>query len=148
MRKTAIVAAASALAVSISACTGETTADPNIPGAGDASGSPAAKPKANADGTHTVSYTVAGTTKKASITWTTPSGVEQDSEAKLPWTKTLKFKNADAISVSGQSAGDLAGPGTAGGTITCEIKVDGKVVKKGSSKGEFAVVSCDGLIGF
>lgn len=30
-----------------------------------------------------------------------------------------------------------------GGTITCSITVDGKVVKQGTATGEYAIASCD-----
>jgi hypothetical protein len=38
------------------------------------------------------------------------------------------------------------GAGT--GTIGCTITIDGKLIKKGKSSGEYAVVSCDAFIGF
>mgnify|MGYP001579131498 CR=1 FL=1 len=109
---------------------------------GTSDGKKAAAPKAAAPkgGLHVVVYEVGGTAKKADLTWSTPSGIEQEGDAKVPWKKTLKAKDGAAMSISGQNK--------SGGTITCTITVDGKKVKAARSKGLYQIASCNGLIGF
>lgn len=84
-------------------------------------------------------YTVAGTATKGLITYSTPSGQEQKNGAKVPWKKTFKAKDGEILAVSVQNAG--------GGSVTCSITLDGKVIKKGKSTGSYAIASCDGIIG-
>ena len=84
-------------------------------------------------------YKVTGPSS-AMVTYSTPSGQEQDSSADLPWTKKFKAKGGEFLSVSAQNKG--------GGTITCTITVDGKTIKRARSKGAYAIASCDGMIGF
>jgi hypothetical protein len=123
-----------------SACSLETSTDPNINPSKRAGGAGDGKKAAPKDGLHVVVYEMGGTAKKADLTWTTPSGVEQEGDAKVPWKKTLKAKDGTAISISGQNKG--------GGTITCTITVDGEQVKAAKSKGLYQIASCDGIIGF
>lgn len=120
---------ATAVALTATACTG-TEADPNLEGAGG---------KAK-KGLHTVVYYVGGTAKSGDLTYTTPSGQQQDGKSKLPWTKTFRAKGGEILALSGQNS--------ASGAITCKITLDGKVIKQSKSTGQFAVVSCDAMIGF
>lgn len=129
------------IAALTSACSLDTSADPNISPSKKAArageGKKAAAPKG---GLHVVVYEVSGTAKKADLTWSTPSGIEQEGDAKVPWKKTLKAKDGTPMSISGQNK--------SGGTITCTITVDGKKVKTAKSKGLYQIASCNGLIGF
>lgn len=90
---------------------------------------------------HSVVYKVTGTSKVAStLTYTTDGGTttEQVSNAKLPWSKSLKIKGMISIyQISAQN-----GLGETG-TITCTIEVDGEVVKTATAEGEAAIASCD-----
>lgn len=148
MRKIIIVTALLAAALVTAGCDMETTADPNISASPstsksdksgkDSKGGKDGKDGASADGLHTVVYTVTGPSS-ALITYSTPSGQEQDNGADLPWKKKFKAKGGEFLSVSAQNSGS--------GTITCEITVDGKVVKRARSKGSYAVVSCDSMLG-
>jgi hypothetical protein len=83
-----------------------------------------------------VTYVVTGPAK-ASMTYTDGgTNTAQDNNAKLPWKKTVPI--ADTVityQVSAQNAG--------GGSITCKILLDGKVVKTNTSKGDYAIVTCD-----
>jgi len=137
-----IVTALLATALVTAGCTMETTADPNIsasPSTGKSGkDDKGGKDDTSADGLHTVVYTVTGPSS-ALITYSTPSGQEQDNGADLPWKKKFKAKGGEFLSVSAQNSGS--------GTITCEITVDGKVVKRARSKGSYAVVSCDSMLG-
>lgn len=87
----------------------------------------------------TVVYTLTGTAKKVDVTYTTDgsTSTSQENGQKLPWTKTIKVKGLMKIyQVMGQNTGPR-------GTVKCEIKVDGKVLKTGQSKGGYAIASCD-----
>lgn len=79
---------------------------------------------------------------KALVTYSTPSGQEQQNGARVPWHRTFKVKknSFDVLTVSAQNSG--------GGTITCEIYVDGKKVKAAKSSGAYAIASCDHPLGF
>lgn len=93
-----------------------------------------------ANESHTVVYKVTGTSKAASLTYTTDgsTSTEQLAGQKLPWSKTLQIKGL--IPVYQVSAQNEAGQT---GTVTCTIEVDGKVVKTATSKGAGAIASCD-----
>lgn len=89
---------------------------------------------------HTVVYKITGTSKVASLTYTTDGSTttEQVSAAKLPWQKSQKIKGLIPVyQVSAQN-----GIGQSG-TVTCSISVDGKVVKTATGTGEAAIASCD-----
>jgi hypothetical protein len=88
-------------------------------------------------GAHKITYKVTGT-KKASITYTDGgTKTSQDTEAKIPWTKTIK-SNGDAIvyQLSAQNSTQ------ASKRVKCSISVDGKVVDTNIGKGQFAIASC------
>ena len=55
----------------------------------------------------------------------------------MPWKKTLHI-SGNLLSVY-----QLSAQNTGRGTVTCEILVDGRSVKKGKSKGFAAIASCD-----
>lgn len=89
---------------------------------------------------HTVIYTVTGTSKVGSLTYNTDgvATLEQETSAKLPWSKTLKISGlAPIYQVSVQNAIGQTG------TVTCTIKVDDKIVKTATGKGEGANASCN-----
>lgn len=89
---------------------------------------------------HAVVYKVTGSSKAASLTYTTDGSTttEQINSAKLPWTKSLKIKGLIPVyQVMAQN-----GIGQTG-TVTCTIEVDGKVVKTATGTGEAAIASCD-----
>lgn len=88
---------------------------------------------------HTVVYKITGTSKVASLTYTTDGSTttEQVSAAKLPWSKTLKIKGLVPVyQISAQN-----GIGQTG-KVTCTIVVDGKPVKTASGTGEASIASC------
>jgi hypothetical protein len=92
-----------------------------------------------------VQYQVWGPQNEADFTYNTPSGIEQ-SHGYLPLTDrtmgrgvTFKgFSPGDPVSVSAQLSGT--------GKITCQITIDGKVIATNTSSGEFAVVTCAGVV--
>lgn len=84
-----------------------------------------------------VVYKVIGT-KKAAITYTDGgTKTSQETEAAIPWSKTIKTKS-DAIvyQVSAQN-----GTGSSK-RVKCVILLDGKVVDQNVGKGQFAIASC------
>jgi hypothetical protein len=89
---------------------------------------------------HAVVYKVGGTSKAASLTYTTDGSTttEQIASAKLPWTKSLSIKGLIPVyQVMAQNAIGQSG------TVTCSIEVDGKVAKTATASGEGAIASCD-----
>lgn len=90
---------------------------------------------------HTVVYKVTGTSKAGSLTYNTDGSttLQQETSAKLPWSKTLTVKGSlfQIYQLSVQN-----GLGQKG-TVTCTIEVDGKVVKTATGTGEAAIASCD-----
>jgi cytoskeletal protein RodZ len=103
--------------------------------------------KVNKDATtvHTVVYSVTGTGTSAAtdITYDTlqqgsgQQGEAQDTNVALPWSKTIHASGLFTVySVSGTV-------GESGGSITCSITVDGKVVNTNTANGAFATASCN-----
>jgi hypothetical protein len=96
---------------------------------------------------HVVTYTVTGDSTDSTINYSTytdgASGSEEASSAKLPWTKEekitgssegLKFNSFTLSAMNGQT----------GNEITCEIKLDGKVIASQKSSGQYASAVCTG----
>lgn len=86
-----------------------------------------------------VTYSVTGQ-GKASITYdtSTDAGVSSESanDARLPWSKD--------VTISGilKTPHVLATLGPDGGTVTCSISANGKVLKSATSSGPFATATC------
>ena len=89
--------------------------------------------------THTVVYKVTGTSKQASLTYTTDGSTttEQVAAAKVPWSKSLTIKGG-LLAVYQISAQNLGA-----GTVVCTIEVDGKSVKTATGTGQAAIAACD-----
>lgn len=90
---------------------------------------------------HVVVYRIRGSAPRALITYSTPSGQEQENGAAVPWKKAIKTHGVDTATISAQNQ-------AASGTITCEITVDGKLVKRSTSSGGYAIATCTATIGF
>jgi hypothetical protein len=74
--------------------------------------------------------------KKADITYGLDADQSQDNGARVPWKKELtSTETMTIVVVLAQNKGS--------GTISCKITLDGVVVKENSSKGEYAVVTCE-----
>ena len=145
MRALALATAITITAASVAACKTTTPSDPNITATPPTVASTPKTHKTKKStglpaGTHRVTYRIGGTASRAMITYVTPSGEEQRNGAHVPWHKTLKVKDFGMASISAQNSGS--------GTITCEIDVDGKTVKRSKSSGAYAIASCDATIGF
>lgn len=87
----------------------------------------------------TVTYKVSGTATDNAITYENSTGsTAQQSNAPLPWQQSYNFTD-------GSFFGTLtATVGANGGSLTCQILVNNKVVKQASSSGTFASASCSG----
>jgi Mycobacterium membrane protein len=93
------------------------------------------------DGTHTLVYRIGGTASSASsISYSTGDGQEQQTNVRVPWKRSLKVREPASVAITAQNGGS--------GSITCEIAVDGKTVKRSTSSGSYAVVTCVATIGF
>lgn len=128
MRKTTIAALAAAALIAVGCGSTSGTEGPGAQGA----------PATTADDTQTITIEVTGP-KTADITYGLDGASSQDNGAKLPWSKELKSTSAwTLVSVIAQNK-------TASkGEIRCRILVGGKELKVNASKGEYAVVTCDG----
>ncbi|QFG25067.1 MmpS family transport accessory protein [Actinomadura sp. WMMB 499] len=84
---------------------------------------------------HKIVYRMTGSLSKASIHVFHPEGGMSTRTVKLPWSDTYEVESFVVIGVGGSTD-------AAGGTIGCSISVDGKVVQRRSSEGQFANVSC------
>lgn len=115
--------------------------------AGDASvPDVATQPAAAAAATHQVVYglTTSGAATTADITYKTPTGIEQQQGVDVPLMSArggagitlTRVASGEFLSISGQLKGDAQ-------DITCTITVDGAVVARNTSSGEFAIASCD-----
>jgi len=94
---------------------------------------------------HTVTYKVTGTVKKADIEyWSNDgSGKSVDETAggqSVPWTKTVTVKGDLSAFVLSATPSDIEDTGT----LSCELDVDGKTVSTGKSTVAPAMVSCSG----
>jgi hypothetical protein len=94
-----------------------------------------------ASGPATIRYEISGDGQAGNVTYSTESGVSQEANAALPWTKTAEYGNAlfAGLSLSAQR-------GEGDGSITCKIvnETTGAVLAESTSSGQFAVVSCMG----
>lgn len=124
----------------------ETSADPNLTSApaskpAGKTGAGKASPKSTLpDGTHLIAYKISGSASSAMMTYTTPSGQEQTTKS-IPWHKSFEAKDGELLSISAQNKGES-------GTVTCQIAVDGRIVKKATSSGAYAIASCDAALGY
>jgi len=91
-------------------------------------------------GTHTVTFAVRGSVRRASVTYTAPGGLTRRSVVSPPWSKTFTVADGQSIDVNAHSGG--------GGELTCTLKVDGELVKSATSSGDSANVDCGDSLGF
>ncbi|WP_267595705.1 MmpS family transport accessory protein [Carbonactinospora thermoautotrophica] len=144
MRKLHLIglAALPALVLGCSSTTtdGGTTKGPGVSASKAGDGSQAGTKKKD-DGARKIVFEVTGSgvSKATSITYTVGGNSSQANNTKLPWEKeassTDPFLLLSLVAQSG-SGGD--------GSISCRIKVDGKVIVENTSQGAYAVVTCSG----
>jgi hypothetical protein len=109
----------------------------------------------NSDGSASVSgppqvvfFAEGSGTASAAVTMRTESGGVIQMDVGLPMTNAEtgkpgigsdKFKRGDPLSILAQNK-------EAGGSVTCRIEVDGKVIDEATSSGAFKVVTCAGKV--
>jgi hypothetical protein len=92
---------------------------------------------------HTVVYSVAGTGQATEITYSTlQEGNGQNGEAQLtnvnlPWTKTITASGLITVFDVTATAG------ANGGSLSCTITEDGRVIAHNSASGPFASANCN-----
>lgn len=93
---------------------------------------------------HVVTYSVTGRGAAQNITYDTlqegngQQGEAQDSNVPLPWSKTIHASGLITSYVVSATVGQ------SGGSVTCSITIDGKVVSKNTANGAFSTASCTG----
>lgn len=90
-----------------------------------------------------VLYRVTGEgTKAATISYMTETGgIEQINPASLPWQRYFQANPGTVLSLVAQNSND-------GGSVTCEIEVDGKVVERSTSTGAYVMVTCGSVVDY
>jgi hypothetical protein len=85
--------------------------------------------------------TTTGSGINASLTWANATGgTEQHTSYVLPWNKVQSMRPGDFVYISAQNNTQWQA------TITCEIKVNGQTIKRSTSSGGYAVVTCSGTV--
>ena len=87
-------------------------------------------------------YEVSGDAPAADITYSTfgdEMTTNQETVTKLPWRKEV---TTTGIVKDGQL---IVTTGADGGSVTCKLTVDGKVVKTATASGAFAMATCDSI---
>lgn len=87
-------------------------------------------------------YEVSGDAPSADITYSTYGDemtTNQETVTKLPWRKEV---TTTGIVKDGQL---IVSTGADGGSVTCKLTVDGKVVKTATASGAFAMATCDSI---
>lgn len=85
-----------------------------------------------------VTYQVEGSAGDATLTYSTESGMSQESGADLPWSKTVEW--ADGFVAMPSVTGTA---GMSGGDVTCRILgADGAVLAENTASGLGASASC------
>jgi hypothetical protein len=111
-------------------------------------GSAANKVSHDAAVKHTVVYTATGnnTSTAENVTYDTlqegggQNGEAQDTQAALPWSKTITASGL-FTSYTVSVTNGIEAPGLSG--VTCTIRVDGKVVSTNTANGPGATASCN-----
>jgi hypothetical protein len=93
---------------------------------------------------HTIVYSVTGTGTANDVTYDTlqegngQSGEAQETNVTLPWTKTIHASGLVRVYSLGATVG------SSGGSVTCSITEDGKLVSHNTAVGAFASAQCSG----
>lgn len=94
-----------------------------------------------------VSYHVSGDASSVSITISTPTGTQQASNRSVPLISTTSGRQGIYLEMgAGEFAYISAQNEDSIGSITCTIRVDGKVISQNTSTGGYAIASCEGTV--
>lgn len=89
---------------------------------------------------HGVIYRIGGTARSVDLTYTNAGGgTEQQNDKSVPWNNSFAAHGGQFLYVSAQNQGE-------NGDVTCEIVLNGVVVKSSKSSGAYAIASCSGRI--
>lgn len=78
--------------------------------------------------------TASGTSTYASLTYKNATDDTEQQDTNTPWSKAFRAPSGAFLYVSAQHAGS--------GPISCDILVDGKVIKHAESRGQYVIASC------
>lgn len=99
-------------------------------------------PSSNIPKSYSLQYRITSGSETADITYENSSGdTSQEGDAKLPWTESFPIKEGEFFYVSAQSNSN----GSV--RITCDVLLNGKVVKHSESNGKYVIVTCSGSAG-
>jgi hypothetical protein len=89
---------------------------------------------------YNVAYRIGGSARAVNLTYQNASGgTEQQSDMPLPWNIVLTAQAGQFVYISAQNQGRS-------GNVTCEIVLDGVVVKSSQSSGAYSIASCSGKL--
>jgi hypothetical protein len=109
------------------------------PGGRSSPWAPSASPAAG-ERAHTVTLTVGGSARRATVTYTGPDGREKRSVVSPPWTRTFAVHDGQTLGVTAHSE--------SGGSLSCAFRADGELLRSAMSSGDSATVDCGDSIGF
>jgi len=91
--------------------------------------------------TYDVNYRVTGSASYADMTYNNADdGTEQLDNVRLPWNQRFNMQYGQFMYISAQNQSES-------GSVTCEILVNNKVVKKSTSSGAYVIATCSGRVG-
>lgn len=136
-----VVAVVAVLAV-VGAATGAGRASPSTrtpaAAATTTATGPAAPAAPAAPTTQHVVYRVTGTAATADVTVWSPSGLSQPGDVPLPYETAVDVPSARYALIA---MGAQVGAG--GGSVTCEVEVDGVVAASNTASGAYALATCN-----
>lgn len=87
-----------------------------------------------------VTYKVFGEgTSSASLTYTNETGNTEQVDTDLPWQLRFTAESGQFLAVSAQNSED-------GGTIKCQILIDGELKETAESTGAYVIAACNGSV--
>lgn len=86
---------------------------------------------------HDITYRISGTARTVDLTYRNANdSTDQQQNKSIPWKMSFTAYRGQSLYVSAQNLGET-------GTVTCELVVDGVVVKAAESSGPQVVVTCN-----
>lgn len=87
-----------------------------------------------------ISYRIGGTARTVDLTYNNAGGdTEQQNDKSVPWNSGFSAHPGQFLYVSAQNQGES-------GTVTCEITLNGAVVKSSQSSGAYSIATCSGKV--
>lgn len=101
--------------------------------------SSSSKKSTTSSATYKATYHVAGSASEASLTYQNESGGTDQKKVSLPWTYSFNGSPGDFLYLSAQNEKDY-------GTVTAEIKLNGKTVQSAETNDDYGIASVSGRI--